>query len=123
MAVAGESSDEDGLGRWQLPTQGCFRGSVHRMHPDSPLPPTADKPAHELAAAAHHALDRFKRSLAQQLIVNRPPLMPILRWIRQTESSIFSASSAAFQARTNKKDGSMRIMNAPPCTRVLVADP
>jgi len=43
------------------------------MHPDSPLPPTAYKPAHELAAAAHHALDRFKRSLAQQLIVNRPP--------------------------------------------------
>src|ERR1700704_2320064 len=99
MAVAGGSSDQDGLGRWQpadlrFRPKSAFEGRCAVCTRIHLLPPTADKPAHELAAAAHHALDRFKRSLAQQLIVNRPPLMPILRWVRQTESSIFSASSA-----------------------------
>jgi hypothetical protein len=54
--------------------------------------------------------------------------MPILRWIRQTESSICSASSADFQARNMLLD--QRVIeveqkgrfDAPLCTRLLVAD-
>src|SRR6195256_7008675 len=130
MAVAGGSSDEDGLGRWQpadlrFRPKSAFEGRCAVCTRIHLFLPAADKPAHKVAAARSPRSGSIQAQSRATADCKKGPrsCRSCDGYARPRARSSLHQAKPSRQEQTNKKDGSMRIMNAPLCTRVLVADP